>query len=293
MRVLILGGNGMLGHKLFQMWKDKFDVWTTVRKTNSLVTKSAVFDLDKIIDGVDAEKVETIESAVEQLKPDVIVNAIGIIKQISTSENVVKTLRVNSIFPHQLANLIHSSQIRLINISTDCVFNGKKGNYLEEDVSDAVDLYGKSKNLGEVVAADNCLTLRTSIIGRELTTKHSLVEWFFSQVGKKIKGYKNAIFSGFPTIVLAEIIANLMVHHKEMKGLYHVSSQPISKFDLLLLLKKAYQIDVEIEPFEEFKIDRSLNSTKFRRETDFQPASWEAMIKKMADDPFPYSEFRK
>lgn len=293
MRVLILGGNGMLGHKLFQMWKDKFDVWTTVRKTNSLVTKSAVFDSDKIIDGVDAEKVETIESAVEQLKPDVIVNAIGIIKQISTSENVVKTLRVNSIFPHQLANLIHSSQIRLINISTDCVFNGKKGNYLEEDVSDAVDLYGKSKNLGEVVAADNCLTLRTSIIGRELTTKHSLVEWFFSQVGKKIKGYKNAIFSGFPTIVLAEIIANLMVHHKEMKGLYHVSSQPISKFDLLLLLKKAYQIDVEIEPFEEFKIDRSLNSTKFRRETDFQPASWEAMIKKMADDPFPYSEFRK
>lgn len=283
----------MLGHKLLQIWREKFEVWTTVRPTHFSDRQSEILNQNKIIYGVDAEKFGSVHSAVNKVCPDVIVNAIGIIKQVSTSNNVVKTLTVNSIFPHQLANLVQSSQIRLINISTDCVFSGKKGNYREADVADAIDLYGKSKNLGEVISSDNCLTIRTSIIGRELTTRHSLVEWFLSQSGKKIKGYKNAIFSGFPTIFIAEIIADLIVNHKEMKGLYHVSSQPISKFDLLVLLKKAFQIDVGIEPFEEFKINRSLDSTKFRRETGFQPASWKDMIKKMANDPFPYCEFRK
>ncbi len=292
MRVLVLGGSGMLGHKVVMILKDKFEVWATLRE-NFLPAK--YFDNllpKKYICGVNAEIFGTVEKSIVQLRPDVIINAIGIIKQIPNSKNAIKTLTINAVFPHQLANLAQKNNIKLINISTDCVFSGKKGNYTEEDTTDASDLYGKSKNLGEV-SEENCLNLRTSVIGRELKTSHSLVEWFLSHAGKKVKGYKNAVFSGFPTIVLADIIADLIVNHKKMHGVYHVSSQPISKFDLLKLLKKAYQIEIEIEPFEEVKIDRSLNSTKFRLETDFKPESWEEMIKKMANDPFPYSKLRK
>jgi dTDP-4-dehydrorhamnose reductase len=292
MRVLVLGGNGMLGHKLVQVLGDKFEVWSTLREIFLPAEYPKSLISQKIIYGVDAEIYSTIKKAVNQSRPDVIVNAIGVVKQISNSKNVIKTLTINSIFPHQLANLAQTQNIKLINISTDCVFRGTKGNYMEEDVADALDLYGKSKNLGEV-SAENCLNLRTSIIGRELKTSHSLVEWFLSQAGRTVKGYKNAVFSGFPTIVLADIIADLIVNYKEMHGLYHVSSQPIGKFDLLKLLKKAYKIEIEIEPFEEFEIDRSLDSTKFRRETNFQPMGWEEMIEKMANDPFPYNKFRK
>lgn len=293
MRVLILGGNGMLGHKLVQEWKCKFDVWTTVRHKEIALNRPDIFEFQKIIGGVDAESFKTVEMAVNKSCPNVIVNAVGIIKQLPDSKDIIKTLTINSIFPHQLVKLTQKKGIRLINISTDCVFRGTKGSYSETDPADALDLYGKSKNLGEVISENNCLTLRTSIIGRELKTSHSLVEWFLSQAGKKVKGYKNAIFSGFPTVVLADILADLIVNHKKMHGLYHVSSQPISKYDLLILLKKAYQVKVEIEPFEDFRIDRSLDSAKFRTETGFQPTSWEEMVKKMVDDPFPYHEFRK
>ena len=281
----------MLGHKLVGCWSEKFDVWTTIRGKFVDFEQYQLCSEKKTFSNINVETSAAVETVIKAVKPDVIVNAVGIIKQIETSKDIIKTLTINTLFPHQLAVLAKSYETRLINISTDCVFSGKKGNYSEADRPDADDLYGKSKNLGEVLA-ENCLTLRTSIIGRELKTSHSLVEWFLSQAGKKVKGYKNAVFSGFPTIVLADIIADLMVNHKKLKGLYHVSSQPINKFALLYLLKKAYQIDIEIEPFEEFKIDRSLDSTKFKKETNFQPTSWEEMVKQMANDSFPYNKFR-
>lgn len=199
---------------------------------------------------------------------------------------------LNAIFPHRLAEIAGITGARLINISTDCVFDGKKGNYNEEDLPDATDVYGKSKNLGEVTG-NNCLTLRTSIIGRELQTNHSLVEWFLSNRGKKVKGFVNAVYSGFPTIVLADIIAALIENHKNLSGLYHVSSEPINKYELLRLINEAYQAGVEIEPFDDFRIDRSLDSTKFRKETGIFPADWPEMIKRMADDKTPYDEWRK
>ncbi len=293
MKVLILGGKGMLGHKLVQKFQDKFEVWTSFRNNNFRTSDSVSIDFKNNTCRLNAEIFETVEKLVEQIRPDVIVNAIGIIKQLPDSKNIIKTLTINSIFPNQLAILADAIKAKLINISTDCVFSGVKGNYTENDTADATDLYGRSKNFGEVVLNENCLTLRTSIIGRELETNHSLVEWFLSQTGKKVKGYKNAIFSGFPTVVFADIIADLIANHKEMHGLYHISSQPINKFDLLVLLKKAYQLDIEIEPFEEIMIDRSLNSTKFRNETNFQPSTWDEMIEKMVRDPFPYRKIRK
>lgn len=291
MRVLVLGGNGMLGHKLVQRWQADFDVWTTVRGEFPQYERFGIFDKKKTFDFISAENFETVENVIKKIEPQVIFNAVGIIKQLPTSKNVVKTLQINSIFPHQLAEIAEKYNARLINISTDCVFDGKKGNYTEDDFPNATDIYGKSKNLGEV-SSNNFLTLRTSIIGRELSTNHSLVEWFLSNRGKKVKGFVNAIYTGFPTIVLADIIADLIKNRKDLEGLYHVSSEPINKYDLLNLIKRSYKIDVEIEPFEDFRIDRSLDSTKFRKATGFKPPAWDEMIERMAEDPTPYDIWR-
>jgi dTDP-4-dehydrorhamnose reductase len=292
MRILIIGGSGMLGHKLVQEWRDRFDVWTTLKGRFEDYERFGIFERACTIDQVDAEKYETVERAIEKTQPDVIFNAVGIIKQLESSKNVIKTLTINSIFPHRLAETAAKIGARLITISTDCVFDGKKGNYNEADVSDATDVYGKSKNLGEI-AAENCLTLRTSIIGREVQTRHSLVEWFLSNRGGKVKGFSNAVYSGFPTIVLAGIIAGLIENYKHLNGLYHISAEPINKYELLKLINEAYNAGVEIEPFADFWLDRSLDSTKFREATGFQPASWREMIRLMADDRTPYDEWRK
>lgn len=282
----------MLGHKLVQAWKNRFDVWTTLKSRISEYEKYGIFDADKTFDLVDVEKIKELETIISNIKPQVIFNAVGIIKQLPSSKNVIKTLTINSIFPHQLTQLSEKYDSRLINISTDCVFDGKKGNYTEDDLPNADDLYGKSKNLGEVTGR-NCLTLRTSIIGRELNTNHSLVEWFLSNRGKKVKGFANAIYSGFPTIVLADIIANLIENYQTLNGLYHISSEPINKFDLLKIIKNKYQADIEIERDCDFVIDRSLNSAKFRTETGFEPQSWEKMIEKMANDSTNYAGWKK
>lgn len=282
----------MLGHKLVQAWKNRFDVWTTLKSRISEYEKYGIFDADKTFDLVDVEKIKELETIISNIKPQVIFNAVGIIKQLPSSKNVIKTLTINSIFPHQLTQLSEKYDSRLINISTDCVFDGKKGNYTEDDLPNADDLYGKSKNLGEVTGR-NCLTLRTSIIGRELNTNHSLVEWFLSNRGKKVKGFANAIYSGFPTIVLADIIANLIENYQTLNGLYHISSEPINKFDLLKIIKNKYQADIEIERDCDFVIDRSLNSAKFRTETGFVPQSWEKMAEKMANDTTNYAGWIK
>ena len=281
----------MLGHKLVQVLQKRFDVWTTVRTNPKEFINLGFIETEKVFRYVEIENFDHAEKVFSISKPDVVINAVGIIKQLPTSKEVVKTLKINSIFPHQLAQLVETSGARLITISTDCVFNGRKGNYREEDISDAEDLYGKSKNLGEITAP-NCLTLRTSIIGRELKTSHSLVEWFLSNRGKKVKGFTKAIYSGFPTVVLADIISDLVENHKHLQGLYHVSSEPISKFDLLCLLKKFYEVPVEIEPFGDFEMDRSLDSTRFRKDTGFIPLGWEKMIQIMARDSTPYDNFR-
>ena len=292
MKVLVLGGNGMLGHKLVQAWETKFDVFTTLRENFSDYKHFGIFNSYKVFDKINVEKIKRFEQVIKQIKPQVIFNAIGIIKQLPSSKNVVKTLNVNSIFPHLLAEIAEKHNSRLINISTDCVFSGKKGEYTEKDYADAEDLYGKSKNFGEVTEG-NCLTLRTSIIGRELSAGHSLVEWFLGNRGKTVKGFKNAIYTGFPTIVLAKIISDIIENYPNMHGLYHLSSNKISKYELLKLLNKEFATNIEIIPDEDFRIDRSLDSTKFRQETRFKPLNWAEMIKMMAEDAEFYKNFKK
>ncbi|GIU81124.1 MAG: SDR family oxidoreductase [Acidobacteria bacterium] len=284
MKVLVFGANGMLGHKLVQAFSDSFDVYGTVRSDFDEKKFFSDFSRVRIFKGVSVENFEFIKGLAYGLKPDVVVNAVGIVKQVPEAKDIERSLQVNSIFPHKLAKLAEEIGFRLITFSTDCVFKGDKGNYNEEAQADAEDLYGQSKLLGEVTNTSNCLTIRTSMVGRELTGCKGLIEWFLSQKGKRIKGYKRAIFSGFPTVVLAEIVKDIVTKHGFLEGLYHVSSEPISKYDLLCLVKSKLHLEIEIEPDETVCIDRSLDSTKFRQATGFQPDSWEVMVEKMVKD---------
>lgn len=292
MRVLILGGNGMLGHKLVQQLKTDFSVSATFRRSPSGQPYSDLYNGIQTIDKVEANDFSTVESAIAASDPDVVINAIGVIKQLAGSKDVIQSLTVNSLLPQRLSDLAQKHGFRLIHISTDCVFDGEAGGYTETDVPNALDLYGQSKHWGEV-SGPNCLTLRTSIIGRELGSSHSLVDWFLSNRGKQVSGYSNAIYSGFPTIVFADIIRDLITNFVELTGLFQVSSEPINKFDLLGLVNSAFDAGVDIQRYDEFRIDRSLNSTSFRSATGFVPMSWPEMIERMAADTTPYDKWKQ
>jgi dTDP-4-dehydrorhamnose reductase len=291
MKILIIGGTGMLGHKAVQVLKNKFDVYATIRSDFQAVERFEIFEKTNTFSNIDVENDDALKNIITDLKPEFVLNAVGIIKQLESSKNVIKTLTVNSIFPHKIAEYAAVAGVKVVTVSTDCVFRGDKGNYKEEDISDATDVYGKSKNLGELYA-EHCLTLRTSIIGREIGTAHSLVEWFLSNRGRRVNGFINAIYSGFPTIVLAEIIADLIIEQPNLHGLYHVSSRPISKYDLIRLINEKFDARIEIETFADFYMDRSLNSEKFQNATGFVAPEWETMIERMADDSTPYEVWR-
>ncbi len=291
MRVLLLGGAGMLGHKLCQRFREHFETWTTVRAGYRDYARYGLFDPERTLGGVDAVDFDSVVRAVAEVKPDAVINCIGIIKQLKAAKDPIVSLSINSLFPHRLANLCRASGARLIHISTDCVFSGRKGMYSEADVSDAEDLYGRSKFLGEV-DQPGCLTLRTSIIGRELCSATGLIEWFLSNRGGKVRGFSGAVYSGFTTLALTRIIADVLKGQPGLTGLYQVSSDPINKYELLKLVNRTYSLNIAVEPDTTFRCDRSLDSSRFRQATGFQPPSWPEMIEEMHRDPTPYQDWR-
>jgi dTDP-4-dehydrorhamnose reductase len=262
-----------------------------VRSSTEAFAGHPVLAQELLLGNVSVENFDSIMRAIALAKPQYVVNCIGIVKQQLAAKDPLPSISVNALFPHRLAQVCQAAGIRLIHISTDCVFSGRKGNYLETDVADAEDLYGRTKLLGEV-GGEGCLTLRTSIIGREFTTSYGLIDWFLSQEGKSIRGYKKAIFSGFTTNALAEIITQIITQHSDLQGIWHVAAEPINKFELLSLVKEIYRLNIQIEPDEVFLCDRSLNSDRFRQATGFVPPSWQDMIEQMYQDPTPYSKLR-
>lgn len=231
--------------------------------------------------------IESVKKAISISSPDVIINCIGLIKQLDTANDPLHAVPINTLLPHQLSAMCKNIGARLIHISTDCVFSGKKGNYLESDFADAYDLYGRSKFLGEVHSS-HAVTLRTSIIGHELTSKKSLICWFLDQ-HDTVKGFTNAIFSGLPTLELANIVHKVVLPHKTLSGLYHVATTPINKFDLLNLVAKAYSKNIVIVPDNSIAIDRSLNAQRFAEATGYVAPQWELLIQKMHE--FQQKEF--
>ncbi|NPV06371.1 MAG: SDR family oxidoreductase [Anaerolineae bacterium] len=291
MRVLVLGATGMLGHKVFQTLREAYEVWGTVRSSPSGYAGHPVLEPSRLIGGVDARVFDSVVRALAETRADVAVNCVGIVKQVSQAKDPIVSLEVNALFPHRLADLCAACGARLLHVSTDCVFSGSAGMYSEEDRPDATDLYGRSKLLGEL-DRENCLTLRTSIIGRELAATTGLVEWFLSQTGKTVRGYSRAVFSGLPTLILSRLLVDVIARHPALQGVYHVASTPISKYDLLCLLRSRFSVAVEIEPFPEVVIDRSLNGQRFSAATGWVAPSWLEMIDAMANDPTPYASIR-
>ena len=281
-KVLILGGTGMLGHVLFmQLFLQKnLDVYATARTSSGLSLWFRPDLVENIRVGVDADNFDTVIRAFASIQPDIVINCIGLIKQLPIASDPLSAIIINSLLPHRISIICRSVGARMIHISTDCVFDGKKGNYTENDSSNADDLYGRSKFLGEVAYSPHCFTLRTSIIGHELKGKLGLIEWFLAQKGE-INGFTHAIYSGFPTVELAKIITDYILPNKDLNGVYHVSSDPISKYDLLKLVAERYGRKIEIIPYDEFQQDRSLDSSVFRRITGYTPPSWSELIDKM------------
>lgn len=291
MRVLILGATGMLGHKLLQILSGKFSTIGTVRGSVAEYLNHPVLNPGVLKGHINASNISTVENAIKECRPDVVINCIGIVKQLPAAHDPLSSIAINALFPHQLAHICQQREIRIIHISTDCVFSGRKGNYNEEDFADADDLYGRTKYLGEV-NYENALTIRTSIIGRELGTNHGLVEWFLSQEGRTVSGYTNTIFNGLTTNALSDVIATTITDYPKMRGVWHVASDPISKYELLKLVKTTYDLDVEIQMDNSVVIDRSLNGSKLRENTNIIIPSWQTMIEQMHLDPTPYATKR-
>jgi dTDP-4-dehydrorhamnose reductase len=292
MRLLVLGGAGMLGHKAFQVLSEQFDTMVTFRRFDDRLRRTGLFADERVIPGVDATDLESVRSALDAARPDCVLNCVGVIKQLEAKTQPKLLIQINALFPHLLAELCAERGTRLIHLSTDCVFSGRKGDYTEDDASDAEDLYGRTKYLGEV-SYPGSLTLRTSIVGRELFTNLSLVDWFLSQRGGTVRGYTNAVFTGLTTQALSREIGRVVRAFPELSGIYHVSAARISKCELLLLLRRTYRIDVTVEPYDDFRCDRSLDSSRYRSATGFQPPSWDAMVDEMAQDATPYDAFRQ
>lgn len=280
MRLAILGVSGMLGNAAFRMLSARYpgNVYGTTR--SNIAPDNFEPDLkSQIVTGINVEDYDALVGFVGETRPDVLINCIGIVKQLASANDPLVAIPINSIFPHRLARLSDLVGARVIHVSTDCVFTGRKGSYVESDPPDAEDLYGRSKLLGEI-DYPNAVTLRTSIIGREIATRKGLVEWFLAQSGR-VRGYRRAIFSGLTTDELVRVIADRIIARRDLRGVYHVSVDPISKFDLLTIVKETYGTDTEIEPDDSVAIDRSLNSDRFRAITGYSPPPWRDLIIQM------------
>jgi dTDP-4-dehydrorhamnose reductase len=282
MKVLVVGASGMLGHAVLREFAGSpgCQAWGTLRSEKARALLPAALR-DRALVGIDAQDDGALTRVFDQLRPDVVVNCVGVVKQLSAAGDPLEAIPLNSLLPHRLARQCARVGGRLVHVSTDCVFTGSRGNYREDDTPDAADLYGRSKLLGEV-DEPHAITLRTSIIGHELAGAHGLVGWFLSQKGP-IKGFTRAIFSGLPTVTLARLIRDHVLPLPGLHGLYQVSAAAISKYDLLQLVGAAYDHHIEMVPDDKLKIDRSLDSTRFRQVTGWRPPGWPELIREMRE----------
>jgi dTDP-4-dehydrorhamnose reductase len=276
----------MLGHKLCQVLGGSLEVYGTFRAAVPDAV-GGVYDRTVPILDVDVNRTDDLERAMDVARPDVLINAVGIVKQLALATDAIASIRLNSLLPHVVARLANARGVHVVHVSTDCVFSGRKGRYTESDIPDPVDLYGRSKLLGEL-DGPGLLTLRTSIIGRELQTKNGLIEWFLSQRGGRVKGFAGAIYSGLTTEALALVVTDVLRSHDSLHGLWHVSSAPLSKYELLGKLNVALATNTEIDRDEAFWCDRSLESDRFWTATGLRRPAWDEMIASLAADPTPY-----
>lgn len=280
MKVLVIGASGMIGSTVLRVLSEKVDweVFGTLRD-KSVKRFFPSFIAERLRADVDVEHQDSLARILDQIRPDVIINCAGLTKHKLEAEDPLVAIPINTLMPHRLAGLCKLVGARLIHVSSDCVFSGEKGGYIEDDFADARDLYGKSKALGEL-NYPHAITLRTSTIGHELQSQYGLLDWFLSQQGS-CTGYTRAIFSGLPTVVFAQIIRDVVIPRKELSGLYHVAAQPIAKFDLLKIIADVYGKAIDIVPDDKVVIDRSLDAKRFELATGYIAPDWSQLVKLM------------
>ena len=281
-RILVVGASGMLGHEAVRVLARDFEVWGACRHPEQLPDLGV--PAERLLPGLDASDPGSAYRLIDEVHPDLVINAVGIVKQREDAKAAIPSIGVNSLWPHVLADACARDDARMVQISTDCVFSGSRGRYVETDVPDAFDMDGRSKLLGEVTDRENVITLRTSIVGWQLGAPTGLVEWFAAHRRERLKGYTKAVFSGFTTRALTEVIRDVVMPDASLSGLWHVSAEPIDKHALLTTLARYLGWDVDITPAEEPVIDRSLDSTRFRERTGWTPPSWDVMLEQLAEE---------
>ncbi len=284
-RILVVGASGMLGHQAIRVLAPDFEVWGACRDSNDLPDLGV--PRDRLLDGLDATSADSASALIERVQPDLVINAAGIVKQRKEAKAAIPSIVVNSLWPHLLADACARAGARMVHVSTDCVFSGARGGYVESDVPDAFDLYGRSKLLGEVTDRENVVTLRTSIIGWQLGDPTGLVAWFAAHRSEPLKGFTKAVFSGLTTRALTEVIRDVVMADANLSGLWHVSAEPIDKYTLLADLAKFLGWDVDLIPVDQPAIDRSLDSAAFRERAGWIPPSWDAMLEALARESPP------
>jgi len=286
-RILVVGASGMLGHEAIRVLAPDFEVWGICRTPQDLPDLGV--PAERMLGGLDATDPNSAYALIDRVRPNVVLNAVGIVKQRADAKAAIPSIEVNSLWPHVLGDACARQDARMVHVSTDCVFSGSRGHYVESDVPDAFDLYGRSKLLGEVTDRENVITLRTSIIGWQIGVPTGLVGWFAAHRHGQLKGFTKAVFSGLTTRALTEVIRDVVMPDESLSGLWHVSAEPIDKYTLLSTLATLLDWDIDMTPSEEPVIDRSLDSTRFRERTGWRPPSWSRMLEELAAE-FPYHE---
>jgi dTDP-4-dehydrorhamnose reductase len=287
MNVVVIGAGGLLGSACLRIFNESPSINAVGTFRTKYVCNQFPYDAEQHYFLSDALDTAQLEVLFQQLRPTVVVNCTSLSKDSLQLSDPLELIPIYALLPHVLAKFCSRFSARLIQISSDGVFSGDKGNYREEDIPDASDLYGRTKLMGEVVA-QGCVTLRTSMIGHDPKLQNGLVSWFLNQKGT-CKGFSNAIFSGFPVTVLARIIRDYVVPHPKLEGIYNLASSPISKFDLLRLISEIYDTSVTVIPDNSIKINRSLNASSFNTATQYVAPSWGELITVMRDD---YSRYK-
>ena len=280
MKILVIGGDGMLGHELLAGLSTSHEVAVTLRRDLSAYADHGLFSPGNAFAGVDVRNADRVLEVVADYRPQAIVNAAGIVKQRAAANRAIPSIEVNSLFPHRLAVIARAAGARLVRISTDCVFSGDRGGYRETDVPDPVDLYGRSKLLGEV-DEEGSITLRTSMVGLELANRLSLVEWALAQTGP-ISGYRNVLYSGLTTMELTRVIEEIVVRHPDLHGIWHVASAPISKYDLLDGLFRRIGRVGDVRAEDGVVSDRTMSGEAFAKATGYRVMGWDAMLDELA-----------
>jgi dTDP-4-dehydrorhamnose reductase len=276
--LLILGAGGMLGHQLWLGLGERLAV-TGALRTDHPGLRTLEDQRRRLVTGFDAACQESVARLLDQVDPSCVINAVGVIKQLPEGDDPVTCIRLNSLFPHELHTLCRSRGVRLIHISTDCVFSGARGGYREEDPPDALDLYGRSKALGEVTG-EGAVTLRTSIIGHELKHRLSLLEWFLAQSGE-VTGYAGVRWNGVTTVELSRVIEEIVLPRPELTGLYQVAADALGKDELLRRIAGAYGLSTRVQSKPDPRNDKTLDGTWFREATGWQAPPWEQMLTDM------------